>query len=236
MTTRAFILQTLLHMSQHTTRDWGPYSCPLAFNNATPAEKTMTRRAQPFILAACAVALLPLIGCSDEPEVAKSKPAEAAPASPVASAGNVSALEPRYEASLAEGIDFTKPGYPSFLKEVSGMAGYEPWGRWTDANAGPAARFRFAQPLPKRVTLELQAHGLLNNAYRPVRVRIGANEKSITLGNPPKEKYEIEFEDTGGADTIEIIPPEPILPRVVTPGNNDTRRLGVGLKSLRIRG
>lgn len=196
----------------------------------------MTRRAQPFILATCVVALLLLIGCSDESEVAKPKLAAAAPAGLAATIASASPLEPRYEVTLAEGIDFTKPGYPSFLKEVSGMAGHEPWGRWTDANAGPAARFRFTHPIPKHVTLELQAHGLGGNAYQPVRIRIGASEKTITLGNPPKEKYVIEFEDTGGADTLEIIPPSPILPREVTPGNNDTRRLGLGLKSLRIQG
>ena len=195
----------------------------------------MTRRAQPVILAACAIALLPLAGCSDEPEVAKPKPTTAVPAPSAASTVITSPLEPRYEASLAQGIDFTRPGYPSFLKEVSGMAGHESWGRWTDANAGPVARFRFAQPLPKRVTLELQAHGLGGNAYQPVRVRIGTTEKTVTLGNPPKERYVIEFEDTGGADTIEIVAPAPMLAREVTPGSTDTRRLGLGLKSLRIK-
>lgn len=198
----------------------------------------MTRRAEPVLLAACAFALFALAGCSDEPEAAKPRPATAAPApAPAATPAVIaSPLVPRYEASLAEGIDFTKPGYPSFLKEVTGMAGHESWGRWTDANAGPTARFRFAQPLPKRVTLELQAHGLGGNAYQPVRIRIGASEKTLTLGNPPKDKYEVEFEDTGGADAIEIIPPAPILPREVTPGSNDTRRLGLGLKSLRLKG
>ena len=197
----------------------------------------MTLRAQPFILATCAVAPLPLlIGCSDEPKVAKPKPVAAALVGPAASTATVSPLEPPYAATLAEDIDFTKPGYPSFLKNVSGMAGHEPWGRWTNADAEAAARFRFTHPLPKRVTLELQANGLLNNAYQPAGVRIGASEKLTTLGNPPKEKYEIELEDTGKVGTIEMIPPDPVLPNVVAPGNNDTRRLGIGLKVLRIRG
>lgn len=33
-----------------------------------------------------------------------------------------------YEATLPEGIDFRKPGYPTFIKQVKGISGLETWG------------------------------------------------------------------------------------------------------------
>lgn len=175
--------------------------------------------------------VLLLAGCSDEPETTPAKsPSAPGPSAPA----SIVPLDPRYEATLAEGIDFSRPGYPSFLKEVHGVSGHETWGRWTDANVAPTARIRFARSLPKRFTLELQATGLGPNAYQPVIIRVGTVEKSITLGNPPKDSYRIEFDNTNGADQVEIIPPAPILPKEVTPQSADSRRLGIGLKSLKI--
>jgi phosphoglycerol transferase len=114
------------------------------------------------------------------------------------------------------------------------MSGHEPWGRWTDAGLAPTARFVFAQQLPDRFTLELRASGLGPNAYQPVIVRVGAIEKSITLGNPPKEAYRIDFEGTNRATQIEIVPPAPILAGEVNPQNPDPRKLGLGIASIKI--
>jgi phosphoglycerol transferase len=174
--------------------------------------------------------LAALAACSDEPD-AKRAPAPAA--SGTAKPAAATPMGSSYEATLAEGIDFTKPGYPRFVKEVQGMSGEEPWGRWTDANLAPTARFRFDKPLPKAFTLELRATGLGPNAYQPVKIRAGSVEREVTLGNPAKESYRVAFAGVEG-DTLEIVPPAPILPREVTPQSTDTRRLGVGLTTLRI--
>jgi len=171
-----------------------------------------------------------LAACSDEPD-AKRAPSPPAKAAPAAAAGV--ALEPRYEATLAQGIDFTRPGFPAFLREVQGVSAPEAWGRWTDANLAPSARFRFDRPLPRAFTLELRASGLGPNAYEPVRIRAGAIERAITLGNPAQDSYRIDFAQVDG-DLIEIIPPAPLLPRDVSPQNMDPRKLGVGLVSLKI--
>jgi phosphoglycerol transferase len=181
----------------------------------------------------CAMSMI-ATGCSDEPAEKKrppAAPASSAPAAPAPSTGV--SLGPRYEATLAEGIDFTKPGYPAFLREVHGVSGHEPWGRWTDANLAPAVRLRFAKPLPAKFTLEMKATGLGPNAYAPVKVRAGSVEKTFVIGNPPKGAHRLDFEGVTG-DTIEIVPPAPIRPQEVTPGNNDPRRIGLGLESFKI--
>jgi hypothetical protein len=97
----------------------------------------------------------------------------------------------------------------------------------------PAARFRQDRPLPGNFILELKAHGLGPNAYQPLKVRAGSVERTLVLGNPARESYRIEFRGVEGG-TLEIVPPAPILPREVSPQNNDARRLGVGLVSIRI--
>ncbi|QJR16504.1 DUF7024 domain-containing protein [Usitatibacter palustris] len=185
---------------------------------------------QGAVLVAC------LASCSDEPDAKRPPAPAAAPAAPapVASGGSPIALGPRHEATLAEGIDFTKPGFPGFLKEVKGVSGAESWGRWTDANLAPAASFRFDRALPKSFTLELKATGLGPNAYQPVKIRAGSVERTLTLGNPAKASYRVEFSGVD-VDTIEIVPPAPIRPGEVSPQNPDTRKLGLGLTSLKIQ-
>ena len=163
------------------------------------------------------------------------KPAE----KPVAVAPQASAVDqlaPRYESTLAEGIDFKKPGYPSFLIEVAGVSNLEEWGRWTDAVAAPAVKLRFSKPLPKKFILELQANAFGPNEGKPVKVRAGNIEREVIIKNVPSYSvYALGFDGVAGADAIEIVPPNPVLPREVDPASKDERKLGLGLVSLKIK-
>lgn len=176
-----------------------------------------------------------LAGCGDKPEPkAQIVVGSAAPAAAPASAD---LLGPRYEATLAEGIDFKKPGYPNFLAEVSGMSGYEEWGRWTDAAAGPVAKFRFKQALPRTFTLELSADAFGPNNGAPVKVRVGGVEKTFVISHKKEaDPYLLAFEIDGTADTLEITPPKPISPNEIDPKNSDRRKLGIAFISLKIKG
>ncbi len=173
-----------------------------------------------------------LSGCSEKPEpkvqitVGDTAPA-AAPATATANA-----LGPRYEATMAEGIDFKKQGYPNFLAEVSGMSGYEVWGRWTQG--GPVAKFRFKQALPKKFTLEITATAFGPNVGTPVKVRAGSVEKTFAITNKEPNTYRLTFETDGTADALEITPPKPTSPSEILPNNGDTRKLGIGFILLKI--
>lgn len=163
-----------------------------------------------------------LFGCSDEP-----KPTGATVAVVT------DPLGPRYEASLAEGIDFKKPGYPSFLAEVSGMHGREDWGRWTD---GPAAKFRFKQPLPSKFTLLIGAGAIGPNATLPIEVNAGNVKRKFNLQDTPgKDTFVLNFEGVEGTDTIELVPPKPVRPKDINPKSDDPRLLGVAMLYLKIR-
>lgn len=147
-------------------------------------------------------------------------------------------LAPRYEASLAEGIDFSKSGYPSFLAEVSGMSDREDWGRWTD---GPVAKFRFKQPLPSKFTLLISAGAIGPNFGNPITVRAGNVQKEFTnkvatAATPPGvAAFALNFEGVDRTDTIEIIPPKPTRPKDINPKSDDARMLGVALVSLKVQ-
>lgn len=165
-----------------------------------------------------------LAACGDKQDAAPQK------------AAAVDQLAPRYESTLAEGIDFKKPGYPTFLIDVTGVSNRDDWGRWTDATAGPEVKFRFNQALPKKFVLELQANAFGPNEGKPVKIRAGNIERFVTIKNVPSYSvYTAEFDGVVSADTIEITPPNPVLPREVDPNNKDERKLGLGLATLKIK-
>jgi len=148
----------------------------------------------------------------------------------------VDQLAPRYESTLAEGIDFRRPGYPSFLIEVTGVSNPEDWGRWTDAAGTPVVKFRFDKPLPKKFVLELQANAFGPNEGKPTIVRVGNIEHTMVVKNTPSYAvYKTEFVNVPSIDTIEIIPPNPVLPRELDPNNRDERKLGLGLVTFKIK-
>jgi hypothetical protein len=127
-------------------------------------------------------------------------------------------------------VDFSAVGYPGILDKVEGLAGREAWGRWT---VGSRAVFHFATTLPRRLTLEIAVNSAFApNADKPITVRIGTVEKYFTV--PEKgDTVRISFDLESDATRIELIPPCPISPNDLGLGQ-DTRRLGIGLKSIRI--
>ncbi|MCX7714941.1 MAG: hypothetical protein N2171_04360 [Clostridia bacterium] len=144
----------------------------------------------------------------------------------------ISTLLPQYTATLAEGIDFTKEGYPEFLSDVSGMSDREPWGRWTDANLSPTAKFVFKNPLPRKFTLELKVVAFGPNIGQPVKVIAGGIENIFTVKEAHEEVFHLLFNNVSG-NTIEIIPPIPTVPKEIG-ANQDIRKLGVGIVYMKI--
>jgi|ERR1035437_1656097 phosphoglycerol transferase len=186
-------------------------------------EKLVKKKQHRFLSIAMVGVTVFLSACGDKQEIPPPKAA-------------VDQLSPRYESTLAEGIDFKKPGYPPFLIDVVGVSGREDWGRWTDANFGPDVKFRFNKPLPKKFILELQAHAYGPNEGKQIKIRAGNIERTVIIKNLPSHTvWSVEFDDVVSADTIEITPPNPVLPREIDPNSKDGRKLGLGLVALKIR-
>ncbi len=178
---------------------------------------------QPFIrsLTLAFAAALTLAACCERPQEASKVTAVAiAPVPPAPD---------RYPATLAEGIDFSKPGNPAFLAAVNGLSGHEPWGRWSDSGT---VTFQFAQPLPTHFTLILTAHAFGPNIGAPIKVKTGASEQTLTL-TAAAETHRLDFTLTAPTDRLEFLIPQPTSPADLQQGE-DPRKLGIGFVTLRI--
>ncbi len=134
-----------------------------------------------------------------------------------------------YPATLAEGIDFAKPGYPTFIARVTGMSGYEPWGRWTE---GDKVTFHFTQPLSKRFTLVIQANVFGQNLGEAVKIKIGAAQQEFKI-TEQGQIHRLNFTLSKPANTIELFIPKPTSPKALQL-SEDPRKLGLGLIKLQI--
>lgn len=175
--------------------------------------------------------VLILAGCSNNTEGPKTKVSVsvATQAPKTAPAQNTVPLEPRYEATLAEGIDFSKPGFPTFIEGVRGISDQEDWGRWGE---GKSTVFTFKEKLPERFKLTFDANALWPNQNTPITVKVGDEVRTFTISKPSQTCI-IDFDSHLGAKTIEFIPPTPTSPKEIGAGS-DTRVLGVGFIKMRI--
>lgn len=138
---------------------------------------------------------------------------------------------PIYKANLEDGFDFSREGNPQFIKKISGLAGREDWGRWSEQNV---VTIDLSSPLPpKKYTLEIQAKGFGPNTDSDTQVIVGSVVSKIRLSESANT-FSIPIEIKTPIYRIEIVPPKPSSPHDLYPSNTDSRKLGVGLKSLRI--
>lgn len=164
------------------------------------------------LLASVILACLVIVACGKKEDA--SKPASA-----------------RYEATLAEGIQFdTKPDYPVFIESVTGMSGYEKTGRWTE---GPKVVFAFAQPLPTNFTLKIEIAGVFGpNTDKAVKVQVGDWHGEFVPGVKPK-RYDLMVKTKAPSDSIELTVPEPKSPKELGV-SDDPRQVGIHFKRLSI--
>jgi phosphoglycerol transferase len=139
----------------------------------------------------------------------------------------------RYSSSFSDGIDFSKDGYPHFVSKVSGLSAREDWGRWTNQYRGDVI-LTFSQELPRNFDIELNAVAYGRNANSPTTIKVGDQERQLTISSNSLDNYLLSFRDTKGVHVIKIIPPAPISPAEINPVSKDGRKLGIGLQSLKI--
>jgi phosphoglycerol transferase len=132
----------------------------------------------------------------------------------------------RYNSRPSEGFDFTKRGLPIFIKDVKGLSGYEPWGRWSE---GKSTIFEFQDALPHHFMLKLKATAFCDNVGQKMEIKIGEQSYFMDIDNASFEK-EINVSLEGKVeDKIEFV-----IPRPQKPGNGDQREIGIGFIHLKI--
>lgn len=134
----------------------------------------------------------------------------------------------RYDATLEEGIDFTKNGLPLFIKEISGLSETEQWGRWSDANKASAVELIFYDRLPNSFSLFINAIAFGPNIGETLIINIA--EQTYDIKIPKERPFKLKFDvNLNGQKTnkIEIIPPKPTSPKELGL-SEDERKLGIG--------
>jgi len=139
--------------------------------------------------------------------------------------------ESKYSATLSEGIVFSREGNPQFIKRITGLAGREPWGRWSDQGE---VIIEFSEPLPpKHYIFQLEAKGFGLNIGANTQVFVGSDVVNILLQSNP-EKFILPLDIKAPLSQIKIVPAAPSSPNSLDSNNPDVRRLGIGLIALSI--
>jgi len=133
----------------------------------------------------------------------------------------------------ADSIEFMLPGLPEQVKAITGVSSVEEWGRWSDANLAPAVDIDYVDPLPKRFDLVLRARAYGNNVGEPISVRVGDEERFVSLGEQDST-VTLRFDNPRGAQKISITPPAPTEPKENASGGFTPKKLGIGLVSLKV--
>jgi phosphoglycerol transferase len=186
-----------------------------------------------FLAALPLAALAFLAACGSETDKSSTKPSASATApSPAAapSPAPAPAAPASYDATLAEGIQFSRGGYPAFVRDVKGVSGREDFGRWTE---GPEAIIAFSQPLPTAFTLTVEtvrAYG--PNAGKRLRIKAGTWSGEADLTSAP-QVLQFPVKSSAAPDSIQLLIPAPQSPKQAGE-NADSRMLGVALKRLSI--
>lgn len=119
--------------------------------------------------------------------------------------------------------------YPDGFIDLSGISTPEDWGAWTD---GPVLRMEFAGSYNQPFWLKLSVtHVFAENLKSPLRIRAGGAEREINI--TASGEYSILLEPKEPTSVLSIE-----LPAATTPEelgkSTDTRKLGLGLKSITI--
>lgn len=142
---------------------------------------------------------------------------------------NFALLQSAPDPGTAHTVRFAVPEADPDRVRLTGLSGFEPWGRWSD---GKTVQVEFATPLPRAMTLLLDAAAFGPNAQQDVVVRIGAQEQRVRLP-PEHHTVRLAFQTDGATRRISIEVPQPVSPSALGQ-SADTRTLGVALYAMAV--
>ena len=140
----------------------------------------------------------------------------------------------RYQADLSDGIDFSKAGFPNFLRSCTGVSLAEGWGRWS---IGDNIQIRFEHKLPAAFDLVVNLKDVFGpNVRKRLRVQAGLQSSEAVLDPiEARSSYQFRFEGVD-SDLIQIFIPHPFrfkdMPELQ---NEDARKIGIALVSILVR-
>ena len=94
-------------------------------------------------------------------------------------------------------------------------------------------KIEYTHPLPEQFDLVITARAYGPNANKPVPVRVGDEEQTLTLGNDVST-HTLHFANPSRSNTLVIVPPDP---QSTNEGNilgHSPRELGIGMVEIKI--
>ena len=129
----------------------------------------------------------------------------------------------------AYAINFAAPDPDRERVRVQGLSDQEPWGRWSNAKT---VRIEFGQPLPREMSLRLDARAFGPNTQDDFVVRIGQQARTVRLSEQ-RQTVRLPFHTSGSDRLISIEVPHPASPSRLGQGA-DARELGIALYSMAV--
>ena len=126
--------------------------------------------------------------------------------------------------------------FPEFIEEITNISNNESWGRWAVLNSNSSdIKIIFKKALPRNFKIELQMIGFDQNIDRPASIII-SGQKQVFFPNTDRNKiYYFDFNGIDyGTKTIAIRPYKYISPKDLNVDSNDSRKISVGLISIRL--
>jgi phosphoglycerol transferase len=130
-------------------------------------------------------------------------------------------------------ITFREVQFPQYVKSISGLAGAESFGRWSEQKV---VTIQFNKPLPKTFTLVISAGAYGDNRKNPAVIRAGTQERKLLIDatNAEPRNFSVDFTDVENTTSITIEVPNPTIPKSIGQGE-DIRALGYNFVTLSIR-
>ena len=133
----------------------------------------------------------------------------------------------------ADSFVFNVAGAPEEVKQFSGISRPESWGRWSNAQLSEEVTIEYKAPLPKKFDLVITAKAFGDNANRPIPVRVGNEEQTLVLGHDVTTTT-LHFDNPADADTLVIVPPDPVATNEGNILGHSPRKLGIGMVEIKV--
>ena len=136
-----------------------------------------------------------------------------------------------YHSTPEDGIEFSRRGWPDFVKSSYGISADSSSGRWTDTRLGLNAGFEFDQPFQGRQCVVLSA--MPSDAMRghSAKLAFGTEEVVINFGRERGFRpYFVDFDLPSPATKLSFKFPR-AFPRLAA---DNPRQYGIGLERLQI--
>lgn len=133
----------------------------------------------------------------------------------------------------ADSFIFNVAGAPEEVKQFSGISRPESWGRWSNAQLGNEVKIEYKTPLPPKFDLVITAKAYGENADKPIPVRVGNSEQTLTLGKDVTTTT-LHFDNPTNSNLLTIVPPDP---QTTNEGNilgHSPRQLGIGMVEIKV--